>query len=73
MLQWGKEEHQERIVMKKLLQQDEGYRWDVSGITFAIPERVGDPRDFIGRVEEMEYRTIGSPKFSGGSVKARRS
>jgi hypothetical protein len=38
--------------MKKLRQQDEAYRWDVTGITFAIPERVGDPRDFIGRVEE---------------------
>ena len=41
--------------MKKLLQQDEAYRWDVSGITFVIPERVRDPHDFIGRVEEMEY------------------
>jgi hypothetical protein len=41
--------------MKKLRQQDEAYRWDVTGIMFAIPERVGDPRDFIGQVEEIEY------------------
>jgi hypothetical protein len=28
---------------------------DVTGIEFAIRERIGEPQDFIGRVEEMEY------------------
>lgn len=41
--------------MKKLLQLKEQYRWDLEGIEFAIAERIGEPENFIGRVEEMEY------------------
>jgi hypothetical protein len=40
---------------KKLLQVGDGYRWQLDGITFAIPERISAPEDFIGRVEEMEF------------------
>ena len=40
---------------KRLLQLGAEYRWQLEGITFAIPERIGAPEDFIGRVEEMEY------------------
>ncbi len=41
--------------MKKLLRLDKEGRWDLDGIEFAIEERVGEPENFIGRVEEMEY------------------
>lgn len=41
--------------MNRLLQQGENYRWNLDGIEFAIEERVGEPAQFIGRVEEMEY------------------
>ncbi len=41
--------------MKKLLQLKEPYRWELAGIEFAIRERIGEPQDFIGRVEELEY------------------
>jgi len=37
------------------LQRADNYRWDVTGIEFAIKERVGNPQNFIGRVEELEY------------------
>lgn len=38
-----------------LLKTSNDYRWDLSGIEFALPERIGDPENFIGRFEEMEY------------------
>lgn len=38
-----------------LLHPKKNYRWDLTGIEFAIEERVGNPADFIGRVEELEY------------------
>ncbi len=38
-----------------LLRLKENYRWDLEGVEFAIRERIGDPADFIGRVEELEY------------------
>ena len=41
--------------MKQLLQRGDNYRWDLTGIEFAIKERVGMPSRFIGRVAEMEY------------------
>ncbi|MDM8532208.1 hypothetical protein QUF63_13630 [Anaerolineales bacterium HSG25] len=41
--------------MKKLLQLSDDYRWNLENIEFAIKERVGEPQDFIGRVEELEY------------------
>ncbi len=41
--------------MKKLLRITENYRWELDGIEFAIRERIGEPQDFIGRVEELEY------------------
>lgn len=41
--------------MKKLLQLKDNYHWDLTGIEFAIAERVGQPENFIGRVGELEY------------------
>lgn len=38
-----------------LLRLNDNYRWNLDGIEFAIEERVGEPENFIGRVEEMEY------------------
>jgi len=37
-----------------LLRLREQYRWDLAGIEFAIAEWVGNPENFIGRVEELE-------------------
>jgi len=39
--------------MKKLLRLKDHCRWELEGITFAINERIGEPEDFIGRVEEL--------------------
>lgn len=41
--------------MNKLLRLQDQCHWNLEGIEFAIPERVGNPEYFIGRVEEMEY------------------
>ncbi len=41
--------------MNALLRLQDQCRWNVEGIEFAIPERVGKPENFIGRVEEMHY------------------
>ncbi len=41
--------------MTTRLQCADNYEWDITNIEFAIRERVGDPRHFIGRVEELEY------------------
>ncbi len=41
--------------MPKLLQLADNYRWNLDGLEFAIAERIGDPENFIGRVEELEY------------------
>ncbi len=38
-----------------LLQLKENYRWDLTGIEFAMEERVAEPENFIGRVEELTY------------------
>ncbi len=38
-----------------LLQRTDNYHWDLTGIEFAIKERVGQPEHFIGRAEELEY------------------
>lgn len=37
------------------LQATDNYHWDLTGIEFALNERVGKPEYFIGRIEEMEY------------------
>jgi len=42
-------------IMKKLLRIGDNYHWDITGIEFAIRERVGKPEHFIGRAEELEY------------------
>ncbi len=39
----------------KLLRLNKYRRWNLDGIEFAIRERVGNPENFIGRVEEPEY------------------
>lgn len=42
--------------MNSLLRvQDEQGHWNLEDIEFAIEERIGEPQDFIGRVQEMEY------------------
>ncbi len=41
--------------MDKLLRLKDDVHWNLDGIEFAIAERVGNPENFIGRVEEMEY------------------
>ncbi len=41
--------------MKKLLRLDKHDRWELEGLEFAIRERVGKPKNFIGRVEELEF------------------
>ena len=41
--------------MPDLLNIKKNYRWDLSGIEFALKERIGDPEKFIGRKEEMEF------------------
>ena len=50
-------EHEERgAMMNTLLRcQDEQGHWNLEGIEFAIQERIGEPQDFIGRVEELQY------------------
>ncbi|MCP4112771.1 MAG: hypothetical protein GY749_45790 [Desulfobacteraceae bacterium] len=41
--------------MKKLLRLDKNGRWELDGIEFAIKERVGEPKNFIGRTGELEF------------------
>ncbi len=41
--------------MEKLLRLTDNDRWELEGIECAIRERIGEPQDFIGRVEELEY------------------
>lgn len=41
--------------MQKLLRLHENQRWNLEGIEWAIAERIGDPNQFVGRVEELEY------------------
>jgi len=41
--------------MKKLLRSDTHNRWVLDGIEFAIEERVGEPKNFIGRTKELEF------------------
>ena len=41
--------------MERLLRLDKKNRWDLDGIEFAIKERVGKPKNFIGRIRELEF------------------
>ena len=38
-----------------LLHVKENFHWDLTGIEFALEERVREPENFVGRVEELEY------------------
>lgn len=56
--------------MKKLLQIGDKYRWNLDGIEFVIKERIGQPQDFIGRVEELEFLYAWAGRIQHGASRS---